>query len=268
VTKERRGIQSIEVGGRLLNALLQEGGPMALSKLALRAEMPAASAHPYLVSFGKLGLISQDLATGFYDFGPLALELGLASLHRLNPIRLALPAIAELAARTGHTTALAVLGNRGPTIVHLEESTHPIHVNMRPGTVMSLLGTATGRVFAAYLPPKLAEQWITAELRGLRAEGAKDGRPSWKQIEATLAEVRRRRLDRALGRPIPSINAFSAPVFDHTRAIALAITVVGTEGAFDSAWDGNVAKQLLSCAAGLSRRLGYFDVSATGEVID
>ena len=174
MAKERRGIQSIEVGGRLLRALLGERQPMPLSKLAQKAEMPAANAHPYLVSFGKLGLIVQDGESGLYDLGPLALELGLASLHRLNPVRLALPMVAELATTTGHTSALAVWGNRGPTIVHIEQGAQPVHVDMRPGTVMSVVGTATGRVFAAYLPPKLVEHYIKAELR----EGSDgDGRP-------------------------------------------------------------------------------------------
>ena len=57
-----RGIQSIEVGGALLHALAHEGRPMALKDLAAAAGMSAAKAHPYLVSFGKLGLIGQDLS--------------------------------------------------------------------------------------------------------------------------------------------------------------------------------------------------------------
>ena len=257
MAKERRGIQSIEVGGRLLRALLGERQPMPLSKLAQKAEMPPANAHPYLVSFGKLGLIVQDGESGLYDLGPLALELGLASLHRLNPVRLALPMVAELAIKTGHTSALAVWGNRGPTIVHIEQGSQPVHVDMRPGTVMSVVETATGRVFAAYLPPKLVEHYIKAELR----EGTAGDRPTWKQIEAILAEVRRRGFDRAAGSPIPSVNAFCAPVFDHTNAIVLAMTVVGTEGTLDPAWKGPVATALLASTSELSRRLGYLPLA-------
>ena len=75
--KERRGIQSIEVGGQLLNALVKSGTPMMLKDLASEAGMPPAKAHPYLVSFAKLGLIEQNPATARYELGPLALELGL-----------------------------------------------------------------------------------------------------------------------------------------------------------------------------------------------
>ena len=67
---ERRGIQSIEVGGSLLSALVREGKPMMLKDLAREAGMPVAKAHPYLVSFGKLGLVEQDALTGRYGLGP------------------------------------------------------------------------------------------------------------------------------------------------------------------------------------------------------
>ena len=50
-----RGIQSVEVGGQLLQALARAGRQMALKDLAREADMTPAKAHPYLVSFGKLG---------------------------------------------------------------------------------------------------------------------------------------------------------------------------------------------------------------------
>jgi len=254
--KERRGIQSIEVGGQLLNALVKSGTPMMLKDLASEAGMPPAKAHPYLVSFAKLGLIEQNPATARYELGPLALELGLASLQRLDPVRIATPEITTLADRIAHSTALAVWGNQGPTIVRFEQSTHPIHVNMRTGTVMSLVNSATGLVFAAFLPPKLTESMIEAELeRTATANHAK--RLSSKEIEAGLAEVRSHGLARAVGNPIPGINAFSAPVFDHTRSIVLAITALGPVGTFSADWRGPIAQAVKKTAATVSARLGY-----------
>ena len=50
-----------------------------------------------MVSFGRLGLIEQDRASGHYLLGPLALQLGLISLQQANPVQVATPLIAELA---------------------------------------------------------------------------------------------------------------------------------------------------------------------------
>ena len=144
-TRPQRGIQSIEVGGQLLHAMAHTGRPMALKELAQEADMPAAKIHAYLVSFARIGLMQQDAGTGRYFLGPLALQLGLISLKQANPVQAAADELPGLTQRIGHTVAISVWGSRGATIVRLEESPAPIHVNMRQGTVFSLTGTATGR---------------------------------------------------------------------------------------------------------------------------
>ncbi len=255
--KSRRGIQSIEIGGRLLTALVEEGAPMSLGDLARKAGMPSAKAHPYLVSFGSFGLIEQNPLTGRYELGPFALQLGLISLHLLDPVRIAIPLVTALAAEIDQTIGLSVLGNQGPTIIYISESSYPIHVNMRTGTVMSIQSTATGRVFAAYLPPKQVERMIEQERRnGVAGSfGASGIRSS--ALEAMLAEVRKRGMARVQGEPIPGINALCAPVFEHTGNIRLGITAIGPAGSFDASWNGEIARQVLACAQQVSRRLGY-----------
>jgi DNA-binding IclR family transcriptional regulator len=114
--KERAGIQSVEVGFGLLEVLSQARGPLMLRDLAAAAGMSAAKAHRYLVSFQRLQLVVQDSGTR-YDLGPAALMLGLASLSRLDAVKLARERVADLVGKIGHTLALAVWGNHGPTIV-------------------------------------------------------------------------------------------------------------------------------------------------------
>src|SRR5690606_930861 len=79
----RRSIQSVETGFPLLAALVESARPMTLRDLAAAAGMTSAKAHPYLVSFVRVGLVQQDPATGQYDLGPFALQMGLVSLQRL-----------------------------------------------------------------------------------------------------------------------------------------------------------------------------------------
>ena len=94
--KERAGIQSVEVGFGLLQVLGEAAGPLMLRDLARAANMSAAKAHRYLVSFQRLELVVQDSASTRYDLGPAALKLGLASLSRLDAVRLARQRVALL----------------------------------------------------------------------------------------------------------------------------------------------------------------------------
>lgn len=255
--KERRGIQSVEVGGQLLIALVSEGRPMLLRDLAQKAGMTSAKAHPYLVSFGNLGLIQQDAISGRYELGPFALQMGLISLQLLDPVKIAIPEISSLSEEVGHTVALAVLGNNGPTIVYINESHQAIHVKMRTGTVVSTVSTATGRIFSAYLPRKLVERLIARELSDEFVAGRTGKKVGKKELEDILADVRHRGIARSVGEPTEGINALSAPIFDHAGNIVLAVTVIGPSGTLDVEWESAQAKMVKGCAIRISERMGH-----------
>lgn len=237
--KAPRGIQSIEVGGQLLLALAHQGRPMALKDLAREAGMTPAKAHPYLVSFIKLGLVAQDGGSGPYGLGPLAMQLGLISLQQYDPVRLATPVIEDLALQLGHTVAIAVWGTHGPTIVRVAEGPTPVHVSMRHGTVMSLAGTASGRLFAA---------WRPEDARSL-------GEPL--PDEAACRAVRQGGLATSRDSVVAGVSAAAAPVFEASGRLVLALTAIGPSASFDTATDGPVVATLREAAAQLSSRLGH-----------
>ncbi|WP_353397507.1 IclR family transcriptional regulator [Duganella hordei] len=256
-TKSRRGIQSVEVGGKLLNALVDNSGPMTLSELARHGGMLASKAHPYLVSFCNLGLVEQDPVTGLYGLGPFAIQMGLVGLQQLSPIRLAIPEITKLADTLELTVALAVWGSHGPTITYIVESPQPVQIAMRPGSVMSLLGTATGLAFSAFMPPKLVQRMIEREVGDSAVLAQTKSLASQDKLDATLNEIRTRNMARVQNEPIPGVSALSAPVFNHAHSMVLAITVSGSSLTFDAGWDGHIAKALRETADHLSRVLGH-----------
>ncbi|MCC2596935.1 IclR family transcriptional regulator [Pusillimonas sp. MFBS29] len=254
----RRSIQSVETGFPLLAALVDAGLPLNLRDLASRAGMTSAKAHPYLVSFVRVGLVKQDSVTGQYELGPFALQMGLVSLQRLDPVRLALPHVNQLAGKIGHTLAIAVLGSHGPTMIHISQASYPVHVNMRNGTVMSMLNTATGRVFVAWLPPQVAQHYIKRELGDLAVVTSNTpAQPNAAALRKMVEELRQAGLAVALGNPLPGIDALSVPVFDHSGNIALALTSLGPSTLFDASPHGPIAAALKQCAAEISRQLGY-----------
>jgi DNA-binding IclR family transcriptional regulator len=239
----QRGIQSIEVGGRLLLALASAGRPMPLKELAQAADMSAAKAHPYLVSFGKLGLIVQDGNSGPYGLGPLAMQLGLISLQQVDPLRLATARLPALAVEIGQTVGITVWGTQGPTVVRTEEAPSPVHVTMRHGAVMSLRGTASGRLFAAHLP--------RAVVKAAAGPGAFD-----KAFEQELVAIRAQGFSHVIDAAVPGVSGLAAPVFDSAGALALTLTAIGATASFDTQASGAPARALKRCAAELTAQLG------------
>ena len=253
----RQGIPSIEVGVPLLRVLADHGAPMMLRDLARAAGMPAAKAHRYLVSFLRTGLVSQDGASGRYDLGHFALDLGLASLARLDPVRAATPALDALAEETGETVALAVWGNMGPTIVRWVESRRPVTVNLRTGAVMPLLNSAIGRCYVAFFESSVLQRQLEEELR-ISAQADETGhRITRGELDQMTAEAREHGMSRTVGGVIPGINAFAAPVFDHEGKMALAVAGLGPAGLVPPQWNGALPKAILAAALAVSRELGW-----------
>ena len=257
---ERPGIQSIEVGFRLLAVLAAASRPMMLRDIAKGAGMPAAKAHRYMVSFLRIGMVEQDRASGRYDLGGHALDIGLACLGRI-----AGPILESLCEEIQETVALAVWGNRGATIVRIVDAGGPVTITLRAGTVLPLYKSATGRAFAAFYRSPFLRTMLDDELREVAATTRIAVTAIRRQLEKTLADIRRHGISRATGSLTPGINGFSAPVHDHTGAMVAAVTSLGTAGEFNVEWDCPVAKAMLAAAGTLSTRLGYKGADGRSE---
>ena len=255
--KTRAGIQSIEVGFALVDALARANGPLMLRDLAAAAGMSAAKAHRYLVSFQRLGLVSQDAASTRYDLGPAALRLGLAAITRLDAVKLARERLPRLTQDIGHTLAIAVWGNHGPTIVHWEESPQSTTVNLRLGDVMPLLSSATGRCFAAYASRDVIAPLLRIELARARQLGRTDLPRNQTELGRVLKDVRAQGMAGVVGTLLPGVAGFCMPVFDFDGHLVLGLTAKGPVATFDVRSDGVVATVLRQAARQLSLELGY-----------
>ena len=246
-----RGVQSVEVAGRILAVLAESTRPMMLRDIADAAGMPPGQAHPYIVSFRKIGLVEQDAQSGLYRLGWFALHLGLARLRGFEPYQMASEAITEPARTLDLGVALTVWGTYGPTVIRSIESSHNITTNSKPGTVLGLTGTATGKVWAAFLPRQLIAKRIADELKA-SGQGA-----SARALDKELADIQAAGFAGTDGNPWPGIAAACAPVFDYTGQIQLAVALLGPSAALDIAAVSPHVAALLAFTRGLSSQLGY-----------
>ena len=250
-TPTGRGVQSVEVAGRILAVLADSTRPMMLRDIADATGMPPGQAHPYIVSFRKIGLVEQDGASGLYRLGWFALHLGLARLRGFEPYQLASEAIAELAQTLDLGVALTVWGTYGPTVIRSIESSHNVTTNSKPGTVLGLSATATGKVWAAFLPGQLVAKRIADELKHAKRS------LTARELERELANIRQVGYAGTADNPWPGIAAACAPVFDYTGQMQLAVALLGPSAALEVNPDSAQVTALLTFTRGLSSQLGY-----------
>jgi DNA-binding IclR family transcriptional regulator len=251
--KSSHGVQSLEVGVVVLRVLIESGTAMMLKEIAAAADMHPAKVHRYLVSWVRAGLVEQDVENSKYDLGPLAINLGLAAVDRLDRVKLGLRAITDLRNLTNETTALAVWRDAGPVVVRWERPRRPITVNVLTGNTLSMLGTSTGRVFAAWMPPDTIRPLLEREL----LQGRSSEFTTLEQVEPVLQKVREEGYSFVRDSDYSGmVMGLAAPVFNFKNDISLAVVVVGVEGISDLGPQSLAVAELKRIASDLSRRLG------------
>ncbi len=218
-----------------------------------RVERIASAAHkPLAFGAGKYMVVHP------YDNAKNA-SAGSANVASLNAVHLARPILEDLNRETDKTVGLGVWGNFGPTLIWWIEAKQPLDVRLRCGMVLPLLGSATGKVFAAFSPPELTQPYLEAEIAAAQRS---DTAPftSRAAVDTHLTQVRQTRLgaiDNAILTNINErgVNGFSAPVFDASGAIVLALTMMGDGENFKA--DDPAVQRLSDAAARLSARLGF-----------
>ncbi|MDX3586218.1 IclR family transcriptional regulator [Streptomyces europaeiscabiei] len=248
---ERQGIQSVETAMRVLLALENGGGALSLSAIAQASGMQPSKVHRYLVSLGRIGLTSQDPASGLYDFGAAMRRMGAEALRRTNEVAVAGGHAMQLRDRTGHSVNLAVWGDRGPLVVSWAYGTRPLPLTVRVGATLPLLTSSVGQVFLALLPESLTGEVLSGELRGKEAEWTSE------RLAAIRAQVREEGHAVTHSGVIPGIISVAAPVFAANDPLPLAVSVVLPESLGTPDHLAEVTRELRDTVSAASQELGY-----------
>ncbi len=253
---EANGVETLETGMSLLEALIRLGRPSMLKTLSEAAQMSPSKAHRYLVSLQRMGFVDRDAASGYYKLGQKAAHVGLAALASADPVRLATQIATELRERFDVTTLVAVWGNHGPTIVRIEEGSRP-EINARTGTVVSLLSSSSGRVFAAYLPQRAIKTILQHELKINAKRKDPHFISSMSDAQALIAETRKNQMGYVAGNMTPGVNALAAPIFDYKGYPAAVVAITKAGDGSDAGLQGPMAAALQELTKKASTEIGY-----------
>jgi len=248
----RQRVQSAETGADILKALARLAPSASLSRLAETVSMPPAKAHRYLQSLIASGLAEQEPLSGRYRLGAEMLSIGLTALGRLDITEIAAKHLGALRNHIGQTCLLAVWANHGPTVVLVREAPGAVTVVTRIGSVLPLLGSATGLVFAAFLDSVDTASAVFDELHDLKDQLEAPASP----LAARLDGVRATSLASVHGLVVPGVDALAAPVFGFGGGVSGVIATLGPNTSFDARLDGPLAAALADCATAMSAELG------------
>lgn len=221
-------IQSLERGLKILDILGQAGKPLLLGEIAEHFSIDRSSVFRLVTTLVRCGYAFQDPETKRYAIGYRVLALSGAASSQSRLDELARPVMADIVARTGQNTHLAVLDGSDVVFIAVDQPQSAVTLNITVGTREPAWVTALGKTLLAFLPDKERSTFIS----GIRfqkytfrtATNAAD-------LEKELASVRSTRLAVDDEEYRPGIVCFAAPVFDHLKQARYAVGISGLRDA-------------------------------------
>ena len=248
-SKPVKGIQSLEVGFRILTAIQQGPGAVALKEIAARADVAPSAAHNYLASFIRVGMVVSE-ARGQYRLGPSLVSLGLTAARDVDHFEVVRAAAIALSENLGLGATVLVWNSAGPLIIFNKSDVGRQMFDLRNGLV-PLTTTAGGHIFAAYLPQDCTIPVVRAEL------GTKCSLQQCRQwLEKTTEQVRLAGFSTAALVGLPDYGAISAPVWNANDDVAYALSLSAPGLLRRGDLETQCADSLMSKARELSRTLG------------
>lgn len=167
-------------------------------------------------------------------------------MPRVDALQLASQAMPGLAASTGLTVLLTVLGDGRPTIIRWERSYMPFFTSLAIGSVLPLTGSASGRAILAFMPERVRERL----LRSIR-----DERMTAAELALRFEKIRKRNYDTADSTVVPGLAAISAPILNLQNEATASLTLIGARSDISEAGTA-VTGLLLDAAQKISSACG------------
>jgi DNA-binding IclR family transcriptional regulator len=188
-----------------------------------------------------------------YRLGPKLMSLGKIYENTNSLISISRPIMRELAAQTGESVALFTNEGDKCLCVAREFGHARLVFSIQEGDYMQLHATAAGRIFLAYGPEELREEFLNnPNLEKFTPSTLVDPQ----KLREELAAIRKR--DYAINREEreAGIAAIASPLFDHENKVHAALAVVGPAQRFSDERCVDIVKNLLMSTRKISELLG------------
>jgi IclR family transcriptional regulator, KDG regulon repressor len=143
---------TIVKGLKVLEVLVQSGGPRSLTDIALQCGISKSNAHRVLGTLEVCGYVTRPAGSRNYELTLRLWEMGQRVFSRVDIRSVAMPHLRTLAAETGETVHLSVLDNNQTLYIDKVDSTHAVRAYVNIGDRAPAYCSATGKAMLAYAP--------------------------------------------------------------------------------------------------------------------
>jgi IclR family transcriptional regulator, pca regulon regulatory protein len=213
-------VEALARGLSVMRAFSLSHLAMTVSEVATAADLARPTARRLLLTLEQLGYVRSN--DGVFMLTPKVLELGMSYINAQGMWDIARPHLVSLVAHTHESSSMSQLD--GSDIVYTARVPVPkiIGLSVQIGTRFPAIATSMGHVLLASLTSKELDAVLKIPSQSLVVPRVK---PSRKEIDAALAEVRTRGWALSDERLSFGIRSIAAPVTDGSGSVIAAVNV-------------------------------------------
>lgn len=158
--KTRYSAPSVKKAFKILQTLSDSSTSVGISELAKELRIGKSTVHGITSALEELGVLVRDPVHKKYTVGYTLLELGRKAYAKMKLRNVARIPLERLMEKLGETVFLGILNGDHITILDVVESHHELKITSPPGTRLSLLAGATGKIFMAQFDAGKAKEIV------------------------------------------------------------------------------------------------------------
>ena len=245
-------VQSVDRALAILE-IMERDGWVGVTMLAQELQIHKSTAFRLLATLEQRGMVEQHLETQKYRLGFALVRLAGAVRAGLDLTRSARPVCEWLSEQTGETVNIAVL--EGGEVVNIDQvnlSSSVVSVDWL-GRRTGLHVTSTGKVFLAFMPDRVRDEFLRAGLAQLTSSTITDER----HLRAQLAAIRERGWSVTEQELELGLNAVAAPIHGADGSVLATVCVSGPVFRLTAERMDEVGALTADAGRSISRRLGF-----------
>jgi DNA-binding IclR family transcriptional regulator len=238
---------------QLLKLVAESPAEQSLSGIARDLGWSKSTTHGLIQSLLTVGALEQGPLGKKIVLGPTIVELAFQSWNYFQVGDKARPILESLRDQIGETVFLGVLGRSRGIIVATAESQKSLKISAPPGTSISLLAGALGKVYLASLPEDQTAQFIQERELPKYTDKTITGKSEY---IAEINQVRQNGYAIDDEEYLPGVRAIAIGV-GNRRGLPLALWVVGFAGAMEKTVLPNFIQHIQKSAQNLQKIMDF-----------
>jgi DNA-binding IclR family transcriptional regulator len=235
----------------VLEQISNTPGGCSLQDLVVHLHIPRTTALRITETFLDHDYLAKN-EEGNFTLGTSIVQLGVKALDHLDIRNFARPLLQELSADTGESSHLAILNGDKVLLVEVADSPHPVRIASRPGTLVELHSSATGKIFLAFSIPEPATFCKSLDLTSY----TKNTDTTVDAVLASIAQTRKQGYAMDEEEYVLGVRCIAAPVVNAFGKTIAAVGITASTSTFTKARIRTMAEKVKKAAADLSEKLG------------